>query len=264
MPIIEQGREQTMPQEPILRIENIKKAFGEREVLKGISLSLFKGQLKVLIGPSGAGKSTLLQCINFLVTPEEGEIWLEGRKISHHRKRDLYAYRQQVGMIFQDFNLFDHLTAVENIKIALIRVRGMSKKEAEERALAELERVGLRGHDHHYPAQLSGGQKQRVSIARALAMDPKVMLLDEPTSALDPELIGEVLSVIRDLVANGMTMIMATHQIGFSRALADEIVFMVEGQILEQGTPEKIFSEAVCERTREFCAKITELYGESF
>lgn len=253
-----------MSEEPILRIENLKKTFGQREVLKGVSLVISKGQLKVLIGPSGAGKSTLLQCINFLVTPEEGEIWLEGRKISHHRKRDLYAYRQQVGMIFQDFNLFDHLTALENIKIALIRVKGLSRTDAERRAVAELERVGLRGHDHHYPAQLSGGQKQRVSIARALAMDPKIMLLDEPTSALDPELIGEVLAVIRDLVANGMTMIMATHQIGFSRALADEIIFMVDGQILEQGTPEKIFSDAVSARTRDFCSKITELYGESF
>ncbi len=236
-----------MSEEPILRIENIKKSFGQREVLKGVSLSIRKGQLKVLIGPSGAGKSTLLQCINFLVTPEEGDIWLEGRKVSHHRKQDLYGYRQQVGMIFQDFNLFDHLTALENITIALVRVKGMSKKDARERALAELERVGLREHDHHYPAQLSGGQKQRVSIARALAMDPKVMLLDEPTSALDPELIGEVLAVIRDLVANGMTMIMATHQIGFSRALANEIVFMVDGLIMEQGTPEKIFSDAVCD-----------------
>jgi polar amino acid transport system ATP-binding protein len=254
----------TMSQEPILRIENIKKAFGRREVLKGISLAIDRGQLKVLIGPSGAGKSTLLQCINYLVTPDEGEIWLQGQKVNHHRKRDLYAYRQQVGMIFQDFNLFDHLTAMQNITIALIRVRGMNKKEARERALAELERVGLRGHDHHYPAQLSGGQKQRVSIARALAMDPKVMLLDEPTSALDPELIGEVLAVIRDLVAKGMTMIMATHQIGFSRALANEIIFMVDGQIIEQATPERMFSEAVCERAKEFCAKITELYGESF
>jgi polar amino acid transport system ATP-binding protein len=253
-----------MSQEPILRVENIIKAFGRREVLKGVSLSINKGQLKVLIGPSGAGKSTLLQCINYLVTPDEGEIWLEGRRVSHHRKRDLYAYRQQVGMIFQDFNLFDHLTALDNISIALIRVKGMKKKEAKERALAELERVGLRGHDHHYPAQLSGGQKQRVSIARALAMDPKVMLLDEPTSALDPELIGEVLTVIRDLVANGMTMIMATHQIGFSRALANEIIFMVDGMIIEKGTPERMFSEAVCERAKEFCSKITELYGESF
>jgi polar amino acid transport system ATP-binding protein len=253
-----------MAPEPILKIENIKKAFGPREILKGISLTINKGQLKVLIGPSGAGKSTLLQCINFLVTPDQGEIWLEGQKVGYQRKRDLYAYRQQVGMIFQDFNLFDHLTALQNITIALVRVKGMSRKAAEERALAELERVGLRGHDHHYPAQLSGGQKQRVSIARALAMDPKVMLLDEPTSALDPELIGEVLAVIRDLVANGMTMLMATHQIGFSRALANEIIFMVDGLIIEQGTPEKIFSDAVCDRTREFCSKITELYGESF
>jgi len=253
-----------MSPEPILKIENIKKAFGPREILKGISLSITKGQLKVLIGPSGAGKSTLLQCINFLVIPDEGDIWLEGQKVSHHRKRDLYAYRQQVGMIFQDFNLFDHLTALDNITIALVRVKGMTKKEAGERALAELERVGLRGHDHHYPAQLSGGQKQRVSIARALAMDPKVMLLDEPTSALDPELIGEVLAVIRDLVANGMTMLMATHQIGFSRALANEIIFMVDGSIIEQGAPEKLFSDAVCARTREFCSKITKLYGESF
>jgi polar amino acid transport system ATP-binding protein len=203
-----------MASEPILKIENIKKAFGPREVLRGVSPAISKGQLKVLIGPSGAGKSTLLQCINFLVTPDEGEVWLEGRKVSHQRKRDLYAYRQQVGMIFQDFNLFDHLTALGNVTITVVRVKGMSRKDAGERALAELDRVGIRGHAHHYPAQLSGGQKQRVSIARALAMDPEVMLLDAPTSALDRELIGEVLAVIRDFVANGMTMIMATHQSG--------------------------------------------------
>jgi polar amino acid transport system ATP-binding protein len=252
-----------MQSEPILKIEGITKAFGSRTILKGISLSILRGQLKVLVGPSGAGKSTLLQCINFLVTPDEGEIWLEGRLVGHHRKRELCAYRQQVGMIFQDFNLFDHLTAIQNIQVPLVRVKGLSKKDAHDRALLELERVGLREHDHHYPAQLSGGQKQRVSIARALAMDPKVMLLDEPTSALDPELIGEVLNVIRDLVANGMTMIMATHQIGFSRALADEIVFMEEGVVVEQGTPEKIFFDPESARTREFCSKITELYGES-
>jgi polar amino acid transport system ATP-binding protein len=166
-------------------------------------------------------------------------------------------------MIFQDFNLFDHLSALDNVRIGLVRVKGMDKKKAAERAMEELARVGLADFASRYPAQLSGGQKQRVSIARALAMDPKVMLLDEPTSALDPELIGEVLAVIKDLVANGMTMIMATHQIGFSSAMANEIVFMEDGRIMEQGPPAKILSNAECERTRVFCAKITELYGES-
>jgi polar amino acid transport system ATP-binding protein len=251
------------PDEPILRLSGIRKQFGRREIIKGISLSIHKGQLKVLIGPSGGGKSTLLQCINFLVMPDDGEVWLEGRRVDHHRKRDLYQYRQQVGMIFQDFNLFDHLTAVDNVQIGLVRVKGMDKTEARERAMEELERVGLSEHARHYPAQLSGGQKQRVSIARALAMDPKVMLLDEPTSALDPELIGEVLIVIKHLVANGMTMIMATHQIGFSSAFADEIVFMEDGLIVEQGPPSKILYESECRRTREFCAKINELYGET-
>ncbi len=252
-----------MEKEAILRVENVRKRYGAREILRGVSLSINKGELKVLIGPSGAGKSTFLQCINFLVTPDEGDVWLEGVRINHHRKRDLSSYRQHVGMIFQDFNLFDHLTALENIRIALVHVKKMSKKEAGARAMAELARVGLEAHAGHYPAQLSGGQKQRVSIARALAMDPAVMLLDEPTSALDPELIGEVLSVIRDLVANGMTMIMATHQIGFSSALATEIIFMENGRILEQGPPAQILNNAECARTREFCTKINELYGDS-
>jgi polar amino acid transport system ATP-binding protein len=252
-----------MESEPILVVENIKKAFGSRVILKGVSMAIRRGELKVLIGPSGAGKSTFLQCINFLVTPDAGEIRLEGRPIHHSRKRELYAYRQQVGMIFQDFNLFDHLTALDNVMIGLVRVKGMDRKSARERAMAEIERVGLKEHAGHYPAQLSGGQKQRISIARALAMDPKVMLLDEPTSALDPELIGEVLAVIRDLVANGMTMVMATHQIGFSRAMANEIIFMEDGLIVEQGPPSVILSDARCERTKEFCSKITELYGEA-
>ena len=250
-----------MENEPILRIEDIKKSMSGKEILKGVSLSIFKGELKVLIGPSGAGKSTFLQCINYLITPDEGHIWLQGTKVSHGRKKELYGYRQQVGMIFQDFNLFDHLSALDNVRIGLVRVKGMGKKEATERAMAELARVGLADYAKRYPAQLSGGQKQRVSIARALAMDPKVMLLDEPTSALDPELIGEVLAVIKDLVANGMTMLMATHQIGFSSAMADEIVFMEDGRIMEQGPPAKILSNAECERTREFCSKIAELYG---
>jgi len=250
-------------QVPILRAENIAKQYGGKEILKGVSLSLLRGEVKVLIGPSGAGKSTFLQCLNFLVTPERGEVWLEGKKINYAKKKELYSYRQQVGMIFQDFNLFDHLSALENVQIALVRVKGMSKKEAKERALQELGKVGLLEHAFKYPAQLSGGQKQRVSIARALAMDPKIMLLDEPTSALDPELIGEVMAVIRDLVEGGMTMIMATHQVSFAATLADEMMFMEDGLIIESGPPAKLLSNADCDRTRSFCAKITELYGES-
>ena len=248
---------------PILRIENVSKRYGKKDVLKGASLTVNKGDLKILIGPSGAGKSTLLQCINFLVKPDEGRIWLEDQEVHYAHKRNLYAYRQKVGMIFQDFNLFDHLNALENVRIGMVKVKGIGKREAGERAVRELERVGLKDHLQKYPAQLSGGQKQRVSIARALAMDPKVMLLDEPTSALDPELIGEVHSVIRDLGMNGMTMIMATHQIGFASSLASEIVFMEDGRIVEKGTPDKIFCHAENARTREFCSKITELYGET-
>ncbi len=248
---------------PILKVENLSKRYGKKDVLREVSLTVNKGDLKILIGPSGAGKSTLLQCINFLVKPDQGRLWLDEQEIHYRQKRDLSAYRQKVGMIFQDFNLFDHLSALENVRIGMVKVRGMARKEADERAVMELERVGLKDHMQKYPAQLSGGQKQRVSIARALAMDPKVMLLDEPTSALDPELIGEVHAVIRDLGRNGMTMIMATHQIGFASSLASEIIFMEDGRILERGTPEKIFTQADNARTREFCSKITELYGET-
>jgi polar amino acid transport system ATP-binding protein len=253
----------TMTRTSVLRVENMTKKYGQKEVLKNASLSVDVGQLKILIGPSGGGKSTLLQCINFLVIPDTGRVWLKGEEIIRTHKRDLYAYRQKVGMIFQDFNLFDHLTALNNVKIGLVRVRGMSKKEAHEKAVCELERVGLKDHIYKYPAQLSGGQKQRVSIARALAMDPEVMLLDEPTSALDPELISEVLAVIENLRANGMTMVMSTHHMGFAREVADEIVFLEDGCILETGSPDKIFSHAECERTREFCSKIFELYGNA-
>lgn len=250
-------------EEPILKVEGIKKRYGKKEILRGTSLSIRRGELKILIGPSGAGKSTLLQCINFLVRPDAGRVWLEGKEIHHAQGRELHHYRQQVGMIFQDFNLFDHLSALRNVEIALVKVRKMSQNEARDRAMAELERVGLGDHVQKYPAQLSGGQKQRVSIARALAMDPKVMLLDEPTSALDPELIGEVLAVIRDLGELGMTMLMATHQIAFAQALANEIVFMEDGLIVEAGPPEKIFGCAENERTREFCSKVMELYTDN-
>ncbi|MBN1830084.1 MAG: amino acid ABC transporter ATP-binding protein [Deltaproteobacteria bacterium] len=249
---------------PVLSAERITKRYGKKTVVRTASISVNKGDLKVIIGPSGAGKSTLLQCINYLVTPDEGRILLEGREIDPSRKKDLYRLRQDVGMIFQDFNLFDHLTAHDNVRIALRRVKGIDKTDASERAVRELERVGLLDHMHKYPAQLSGGQKQRVSIARALAMDPKIMLLDEPTSALDPELITEVLAVIGDLRANGMTMIMSTHQISFASEMADEFIFMEAGIIVETGSPAKILSQAECERTREFCAKINEIYGTSY
>ncbi len=246
--------------EPVLNVQNIRKRYGEQEILKGVSLELHKGDIKCVIGPSGSGKSTLLHCINFLVQFDEGRIWMNGQEINYGSKRELYAFRQKVGMIFQDFNLFDHLTALRNVQIGLVRVKKMSKNEARNRALAELERVGLKDHAMKYPAELSGGQKQRVSIARALAMDPEVMLLDEPTSALDPELIGEVHSVIRDLAGGGMTMILVTHEFGFAGSLAKEILFMDEGIILEQGPPEKILSNAECERTREFCGRINQLH----
>lgn len=243
-------------QTPVLKALNIKKCFGDHEVLKGVSLELNKGDIKVVIGPSGGGKSTLLHCLNFLVRLDEGHIYLNGKEIIYTHKPELYTYRQKVGMIFQDFNLFDHLDALHNVMIGLVRVKKMSKREAGERAVAELERVGLKEHMSKYPAELSGGQKQRVSIARALAMDPEVMLLDEPTSALDPELIGEVHTVIQNLASGGMTMLLVTHEIGFAGSLANEIFFVEDGKIVEQGAPEKIFSYAECDRTREFCLKI--------
>jgi polar amino acid transport system ATP-binding protein len=244
---------------PVLAIENITKTYGSLTILDRVSLSINRGEIKVLIGPSGAGKSTLLQSINFLVQPDSGTVRLEGTEINPRDKNALCAYRQQVGMIFQDFNLFDHLTAIANVEIGLIRVKKIGKAAAKERAMAELERVGLKDHAAHYPAQLSGGQKQRVSIVRALAMDPKVMLLDEPTSALDPELIGEVHSVINQLGEAGMTMMLATHQIAFARHLAHEMIFMEKGKIVEQGHPDVILDNACCERTREFCSRIGDL-----
>ena len=253
----------TESKEPILRVENICKILGGKKILDSVSFSLQRGELKVLIGPSGAGKSTLLQCINFLIPPDKGQVWLEGTEIRSRRKRDLYAFRQQVGMIFQDFNLFDHLNALENVAIALRKVKKMNRQAARDRAVAELERVGLGDKLGLFPAELSGGQKQRVSIARALAMDPKIMLLDEPTSALDPELIGEVLSVIRDLARGGMTMILATHQIGFTRTLADEVLFMENGIIIERGLPEVLLSPNADTRSRDFCSRLDELYAEN-
>ncbi|MBU1228899.1 MAG: amino acid ABC transporter ATP-binding protein [Proteobacteria bacterium] len=248
---------------PVLEGRSLGKTLGGNRVLDGVSVSLPKGCVKVLIGPSGAGKSTLLQCLNFLMPPDSGSIWLAGREVNGKSRRELCSLRQQVGMIFQDFNLFDHLSALENVRVALMKVKGLSRLDAGERALAELARVGLGDKAALYPANLSGGQKQRVAIARALAMDPKVMLLDEPTSALDPELIGEVLAVIRDLAQNGMTMIVATHQISFSASLADEFLFMDKGRVVEQGSPAELLGRGSASRTQAFCAKISELTGET-
>ena len=249
------------PNVPILAVENIHKKFDGREILKGVSLGLNAGEIKVLIGSSGGGKSTLLQCINCLTLPDAGEIRLNGCAVDLRDKKSLYQLRRQVGMIFQDFNLFDHLTATRNITVPLRKVRGFGRQEARERARLELERVGLADKGDLYPAQLSGGQKQRVAIARALAMDPQVLLLDEPTSALDPELIGEVVGVIKDLAGQGMTMLMATHQISLISTLADEALFMEAGEIVEQGPPAELLAPGSTSRSRGFCERLSEIEG---
>ena len=249
----------SVDQQAVLQVKGISKMLGGKPILDNCSLTVNRGELKVLIGPSGAGKSTFLQSINCLIPPDSGEIYLEGQLLIRTDKAALCAFRAQVGMIFQDFNLFDHLTAEENVAIALRKVRGMSAADARARAQEELARVGLARRASLYPAQLSGGQKQRVAMARALAMDPKVILLDEPTSALDPELVGEVLAVIRDLASGGMTMVMATHQMDFARALATEIIFMEHGKLIEQGSPAVLLAEGSNTRTRDFCQRLLEM-----
>ncbi|WP_213697646.1 amino acid ABC transporter ATP-binding protein [Acetomicrobium sp.] len=249
-----------MAGKPLLRVVNVKKRFGDKVVLDGVSFTLNKGETKVIIGPSGTGKSTLLKSVNRLVVPDEGEIWLEDTEII--RCKNINAVRQKIGYVFQDFGLFHHLTALENVMIGLTKVKKMPKKEAVEKARYELNRVGLRGIEDLYPAQLSGGQKQRVAIARALAMEPKLMLFDEPTSALDPELIGEVLAVMKELAESKMTMLVVTHEMGFARSVSDEIIFIEKGKIVEQAPPEKMFREPEHQRTREFLFKLKDLYGE--
>jgi polar amino acid transport system ATP-binding protein len=246
----------------ILRVEDLYKRYGKDEILKGVSLELRRGETKVIIGPSGTGKSTLLRCINQLSVPDKGHVWLEDVEITHART-NINRIRAQIGFVFQDFNLFSHLTAVRNVSLGLIKVKKMPRAAAEARAKEELARVGLAAKVDSYPAELSGGQKQRVSIARALAMDPKLILFDEPTSALDPELIGEVLEVMIGLARAGMTMIVVSHEMGFARAVADRIIFMEGGVILEEGTPAELFTCPHCERTGQFLRKITELYGET-
>lgn len=244
----------------LLRLENIKKSYGDEKVLKGISFNLDKGVTKVVIGPSGTGKSTLLRCINQLTEPDGGEVYLNGERIGGGLEVD--EARKQIGFVFQSFNLFKHLTALENVSIGLEKVLGLDEKEAKEKAYRKLEKVGLEEHGDKYPGQLSGGQKQRVGIARALGMDPTLILFDEPTSALDPELIGEVLEVMKDLADEGMTMLVVTHEIGFAKSVAQEIIFLEKGKIVEKGPPDQLINSPKKERTGEFLHKIEELYGK--
>ncbi|MGV7977210.1 MAG: amino acid ABC transporter ATP-binding protein [Anaerolineaceae bacterium] len=246
---------------PILTVKQLTKRYGSNTIFENIDLTVNEGDTIVIIGPSGTGKSTLLRCLNLLTKPDGGQIWLDELEITA-KGTDEDHVRQHIGMVFQNFLLFNHLTALENVKLGLVRVKHMPEKEAETKALEELTRVGLADRAGHYPGQLSGGQQQRVGIARALAMDPRVMLFDEPTSALDPELIGEVLEVMRKLALDGMTMVVVTHEMGFAREVADRIVFMEKGSIVEEGSPDDLFYHPKYDRTREFLWKITELYGK--
>jgi len=244
----------------VLKAENIHKSYGHLEVLRGVSLDLRMGETKVIIGPSGAGKSTLLRCLNLLTLPDEGQVWLEGEEITDLSK-DIDKFRQKIGFVFQHFYLFNHLTALKNVSIGLEKVKRMEKSKARKIALETLRKVGLEKQASQYPAQLSGGQKQRVGIARALAMDPVVILFDEPTSALDPELIGEVLNVMKRLAKEKVTSLVVTHEIGFARSVANEIMFFDGGKILEKGPPAKLLQNPKYRRTKEFLGRITELYG---
>jgi polar amino acid transport system ATP-binding protein len=244
----------------ILRVEDIHKSYGKLEVLKGISFQVNQGETTVIIGPSGTGKSTLLTCINQLTPPDRGRIWLEKKEITH-LDTNINLMRSSIGMVFQHFNLFTHLTVLDNVRLGLLVVKKIAKEEATEVSMDKLSQVGLGDKINAYPAELSGGQQQRVSIARALAMDPKLILFDEPTSALDPELIGEVLNVMTKLAEGGMTMVVVSHEMGFARAVANDIIFMEKGVIVEEGKPDVLFHQAINPRTREFLHKITELYG---
>ncbi len=242
-------------QQPMIVIKNLTKHFGRVKAVDGVSLTVEAGRVMVIIGPSGSGKSTVLRCINHLETPSSGEIWVDGIQLTHDHK-NINAIRAEVGMVFQQFNLFPHLTALENITLAQRIVRKRGEAEARRVAHQQLERVGIPEKADVYPGQLSGGQQQRVAIARALAMNPKIMLFDEPTSALDPEMIKEVLDVMQDLARSGMTMVVVTHEMGFAKNAADEIVFMDRGGVVERSTPDDFFSQPREERTRLFLSQI--------
>lgn len=239
----------------MINIENLHKSFDKNEVLKGIDLSVDAGEVVVVIGPSGSGKSTFLRCLNLLEQPTEGTLLFEGNDLLA-KENDIDKLRQKMGMVFQNFNLFPHKTVLENITISPIKVKGQSAEEANKKAHELLDLVGLTDKDNSYPASLSGGQQQRVAIARALAMDPDVMLFDEPTSALDPEMVGEVLSVMKTLAEEGMTMIVVSHEMGFAKEVADRVIFMDDGIVQEEGLPEEIFDHPRNERTQSFLKKV--------
>ncbi|MFG1344429.1 amino acid ABC transporter ATP-binding protein [Xanthobacter autotrophicus DSM 431] len=253
----------TVRAKPLLAVRGLKKSFGNREILKGISFDLMAGQTLVLIGPSGSGKTTVLRCLNHLETPDGGSIELMGEPIGGAfvgedakwqplGERALAAQRRRFGFVFQRFNLFPHLTALENVAIGPRKVLGVPRAAAEQRAAEQLARVSLKDHLHKRPSQLSGGQQQRVAIARALAMEPQLILFDEPTSALDPELVHEVLDVMAELAREGMTMVVVTHEMGFARKVADRVIFMADGHIVESGPPDELFSAPQDEKTRHF------------
>lgn len=239
----------------MIEVRDLHKYFGQLEVLQGINVNIMKGEVVCVIGPSGSGKSTFLRCLNLLEEPTKGEIFLDGVPLIEHKK-DIDQLRRKVGMVFQQFNLFPNLTVLENIMLAPMKVLKMNTNDARKKAEALLSRVGLSEKADQYPNRLSGGQKQRVAIARALAMDPEVMLFDEPTSALDPEMVGEVLEVMKQLASEGMTMVVVTHEMGFAREASKRVFYMDEGIIYEEGTPEQIFRDPQKPRTREFLSKV--------
>ncbi|AXJ13598.1 amino acid ABC transporter ATP-binding protein [Streptococcus pluranimalium] len=241
--------------ETLISIENLHKYFGKNEVLKGIDLDIYKGEVVVIIGPSGSGKSTFLRTMNLLEIPTKGKVTFEGVDITD-KKNDVFKMREKMGMVFQQFNLFPNMSILENITLSPIKTKGLSKAEAESKAYDLLDKVGLRDKANAYSPSLSGGQQQRIAIARGLAMDPDVLLFDEPTSALDPEMVGEVLAVMKDLAKSGMTMVIVTHEMGFAREVADRVIFMDGGVIVEDGTPQQIFENTREERTKNFLSKV--------
>ena len=239
----------------MVHVENLKKNFGKLEVLKDISVDIAEGEVVVLLGPSGSGKSTFLRCLNQLEIATAGKILVDGNDVTD-KHIDINKVRENIGMVFQHFNLFDHKTVLENIMMAPIELKKMTKEEAKEKGMQLLKRVGMDSKADCYPSQISGGQKQRVAIARALAMNPKIMLFDEPTSALDPEMVGEVLTVMKELASEGMTMVVVTHEIGFAREVADRVIFMDDGYIVEQGTPQEVILNPKEPRTIDFLNKV--------